>query len=72
MTLTLILTLNIVLDITIVGTLAFVMLRPTKLTPHGPEALVAPIAPTPQARARRHARRTGHGAAPLRVSAALD
>jgi hypothetical protein len=71
MTFTLILTLNIVLDITIVGALAFLMSRPKKLTPHGPEALVAPVAPTPEAREQRHARRTGHGA-PLRVSPALD
>jgi hypothetical protein len=71
MTFTLIFILNIVLDITIVGGLALVMAHPRKLTAHGPEALIAPVAPTPEARARRHARRTGHGV-PLRVSAALD
>jgi hypothetical protein len=71
MTFTLTLILNIVLDITIVGGLAFVMAHPRKLTPHGPEALVAPVAPTPEARAHRHARRTGHGV-PLRVSSALE
>jgi hypothetical protein len=71
MTFTLILTLNIVLDLTMVSGLAYLMMRPSKLTPHGPEAVVAPVAPTPEARALRHARRTGHGV-PLRVSAALD
>jgi hypothetical protein len=68
MTFTFILTLNVVLDITIVGVLAFLMSRPRKLTPHGPEALVSPA---PEAQKQRHARRTGHGA-PLRVSPALD
>ena len=36
MTLTIILIANIVLDVALLGLLAFVMSRPTKLTPHRP------------------------------------
>ena len=71
MTFTLILILNIVFALALLAGLALLIAHPRKLTPHGPEALVAPPAPTPEARAHRRARRIGHGA-PLRVGAALE
>lgn len=47
MTFTLILTLNIVLDVAILGALAFVMSHSRKLTPHG-ESAPATVAPATQ------------------------
>jgi hypothetical protein len=64
MTLTATLILNIVLDVAILGALAFVMSRPSKLTPHGADA--APAAPgRRQAHERAHARGE-RAASPLR------
>lgn len=71
MTLTLILTLNIVLAVAILGGLAYVMAHPRKLEPHVSEAAAAPTQVTPEARVRRHARRTGKRA-PARLQTALD
>jgi hypothetical protein len=59
MTFTLMLILNIVLDIGILAALAFVMTRPAKLTPHGERLLGRP--------ARRHAARDRAGARGQRV-----
>lgn len=56
MTSTIGITINVVLDVFILGLLAFVMSRASKLTPHraaAPRPRVAPVAQAPRVRVRR-------------------
>jgi hypothetical protein len=58
MTLTLAITINVLLDVAILGLLAFVMSRASKLTPHVavvPDAATAAVVHAAPPRARRHA-----------------
>ncbi|HEX3910774.1 MAG TPA: hypothetical protein VHW67_08745 [Solirubrobacteraceae bacterium] len=59
MTFNLILILNIVLDVTLLGGLAYVMSRAGKLAEHVPQAPIA-VAASPATVAHRRARATGH------------
>jgi hypothetical protein len=71
MTITLVVALNVVLAVALLGLLGYAMSHPRKLEPHVPEAVGAPVPASPEARVRRHARRTGHRM-PARLQTALD
>jgi hypothetical protein len=71
MTFTLLLILNIMLGLTLLGSLTFAMLLAKKLTPHASGAAEKTSAAPLEARVPRHARATGRHV-PAQLQTALD
>ncbi len=71
MTITLVVALNVLLAGALLGLLGYAMSHPRKPEPHVPEGASVPAPTSPEARVRRHARRTSRRV-PARLQTALD